>query len=572
MEKTYDIRPALLDDERGLLAEHNDLLAHLLYHRGVRGSDEARAFVSPNYDTHRHDPFLMKDMDKAVDRIAKAIEEKEHIVVFSDYDADGGPGGVVLHDLLKKVGHTNFENYIPDRHGEGFGLNETAIDEFATRKTKLIITVDCGITDAFELNAATAHGIDVIVTDHHTPPEELPKAYAILDPKQVDCAYPFKELCGAGVAFKLTEGFIARHGEKFGIQKGWEKWLLDLVGIATLSDMVSLTGENRVFASYGLTVLRKTRRPGLLKLFSRMRMYRNGISEDDITFMVTPRINAASRLGKAEDAFRLLATDDDAEAGMLAEKLDKINDERKGIVAALVKELKHVAKERVEGKRVLVIGNPDWRPSLLGLAANSLVEEYNMPVFLWGRDGSDCIKGSCRGPEGVNVVSLMRVAAKEGVLDDFGGHHEAGGFRVAEGKVHLLPESLEKAYEAVMFEPQSEPKNFVDQILSIEDVTMQTYRTVASLAPFGVGNEKPIFLFKSVPIASVRVFGKQNNHLEISFQKFDDTFLKAIGFFTKPDSYGALLEAGKVIDLVASFELSNFNGRSELRLRIVDIV
>jgi single-stranded-DNA-specific exonuclease len=436
----------------------------------------------------------------------------------------------------------------------------------------LIITVDCGITDAFELDTAQVHGIEVIVTDHHTPPEIMPKAYAVLDPKQSDCLYPFKELCGAGVAFKFAEGFITKYGERFAIQKGWEKWLLDLVGIATLSDMVSLTGENRVFASYGLMVLRKTRRPGLLKLFSRMRMYRNGISEDDITFMVTPRINAASRLGKAEDAFRLLATDDDVEAGVLAEKLDKINDERKGIVAALVKELKHIAKERVEGKQVLVIGNPDWRPSLLGLAANSLVEQFNMPVFLWGRDGSDCVKGSCRGPEGVNVVSLMRFAAKEGVFDDFGGHHEAGGFRVADGKVHLLPESLEKAYDAVMSGPQNEPKNFVDHILSIEDVTMQTYRTVALLAPFGIGNEKPVFLFKSVPIVSVRVFGKQHNHLELSFQKFDDSFVKAIGFFTKPDSYGVLLVAGKVIDLVASLELSNFNGRSELRLRIVDII
>ncbi len=572
MKRTYDIRPPIPDSARTALAAHPELLSQLLFHRGVQDASSAEVFLSPDYDTHRHDPFLMKDMEKAVERLFRAIKTDERIVVYSDYDADGVPGGVLFHDFLKKVGHTNFENYIPDRHGEGFGLNHDAIDAFVTSGTTLLITIDCGITDADELEKAISHGIDVIVTDHHTPPEKLPRAVAVLDPKRADCEYPFKELCGSGVIFKLVEAFLKRYGDRFNVPVGWEKWLLDMVGIATLSDMVPLSGENRVLAHYGLMVLRKTRRPGLGALFSLLKINRVYLSEDDVGFMITPRINAASRLGKVQDAFTLLSTTDPVEGGVLAIKLDEINDERKGIVASLVKELKKIARERVTDRRVLVIGNPDWRPSLLGLVANTLVEEYRMPVFLWGRDGDGVIKGSCRAPSGMNVVLLMREAAKVGVLDDFGGHHEAGGFRVAPGKVHLLDEVFERACDVLVSSPESAALPYVDAVLSLEDVTVRTYQMIASLAPFGVGNKKPVFLFTSVPIVGMRVFGKQKNHLELSFQTRNNALVKAIGFFAHPDSYGVPLTISTSIDLVASFEQSFFGGRVELRLRIVDII
>jgi single-stranded-DNA-specific exonuclease len=564
-------RTPITEDARDSLREFSDLTAHLLAHRGITKSAEAHAFLSPDYTLHRHDPFLMKDMDRGVTRIAEAIKNNEHIVIFSDYDADGIPGGVILHDLFKKIGYTNFENYTPDRHTEGFGLNHEAINLFTATQTKLLITVDCGIADRAELTSAKEQGIDVIVTDHHLPPAGvLPPAFAILDPKRPDCEYPDKNLCGAGVAFKLVEAFLLREGGKYNIPVGWEKWLLDLVGIATLSDMVPLIGENRVLASFGLKVLRKTRRPGLTKLLSHLKIDRRYLTEDDVAFMITPRINAASRLGEVADAFRLLATQDEAEGGIIALRLDEINTERKTIVATLSKELKKLARERIENCNVLVIGNPAWRPSLLGLVANTLVEEHNVPVFLWGRDGDGTLKGSCRAPEGVNLVTLMRAAGD--VFKEAGGHAASGGFSLAQEKIHLLDDALKQAWDTMATNPPEIETSYIERHLTPDDVLPRTYQDIAQFAPFGIGNEKPIFLFQSITLTGARQFGKSNAHLELLFENSKGNTIKAIGFFTDPKQFNHPVSTGATIDLVASFEESHFRGSSELRLRIVDIL
>ena len=341
--------------------------------------------MNPDYNK-LHDPLLLPDMERARDRLIKAIRDDEHIVIFSDYDADGIPGAVVLSDFFKRTKYENISFYIPHRHDEGFGLNLEAIEECAGRGAKLIITVDCGIADINEVALANEKGIDVIITDHHEPKAKLPEAYAIVNPKRSPPAggsnYPFKEICGSAVVFKLVQAVYAK--ESFGVKPGMEKWSLDMVAIATLSDMVPLVGENRILARFGLDVLRKSPRPGLAALFRRLNMDQRNISEDDVTFMITPRINAASRMGVPLDAFKLLSTTDEKEAEELSLHLEKINNERKGVVASMVKEAKSHLEKREEMREVIVIGSPEWRPALVGLVANSLVEEYGRAAFVWG--------------------------------------------------------------------------------------------------------------------------------------------------------------------------------------------
>ncbi len=525
-------------------------------------------FLRPNYDK-LHDPLLLLDMEKARDRTIKAMRDNEHIVVFSDYDADGIPGAVVLADFFKRAKYENVSFYIPHRHDEGFGLNMEAVDEIAERGAGLMITVDCGTADIKEIASANKKGIDVIITDHHES-SKLPKAYAIVNPKINPPAggseYPFKELCGATLAYKLVQAILQK--ERFGIKEGMEKWSLDMVGIATLSDMVPLVGENRVFAKYGLDVLRKSSRPGLSALFKKINLDQKHLTEDDVTFMITPRINAASRMGKPEDAFNLLATTDQNEAEILADHLEKINNERKGIVASLVKEAKKHLEAREKINSVIVVGNPEWRPSLLGLVANSLVEEYRRPAFVWGRDGDNVLKGSCRSYNGYNLFDLMN-GAKDSFLE-FGGHAGAGGFSATLEQIVALEENL----SAVLLTSPQAPllgvrRGDVDILLS--DVSEELWQTVSMLAPFGMGNPKPVFQIKNAEIKQVRQFGKENNHLEIVF-KSGAKDIKAIYFFSSPTSYSFLPTPGIHCTLTAHLEKSYFRNRPEVRLRIVEIM
>lgn len=549
-----------------------DIVSGLLYHRGIQDQKDIEAFLSPNYDAHVHDPFLMKDMDKAVERVYRAVRNAEKIVIFSDYDADGIPGAVVLHDLLRKVGHANFENYIPHRHDEGFGLNMKAVEGFKEGGATLVITIDCGIADIEEAVRAKELGMDLIITDHHMPHGVVPDAYAILNPKMDGCAYPEKMLCGSGVIFKFAQAFLRRHGDEFKVPVGWEKWLLDMVGIATLSDMVPLVGENRVFAHYGLKVLRMTRRPGLLELFYRLRVKPEHLTEDDIGFTISPRINAASRMGEPEHAFLLLSTDDRTVGAKCAEKLESVNNERKGTVAALVKEARKILSERdMSNRHVIVLGNPAWRPSLMGLVANTLAEEYGMPAFLWGRDGEGVIKGSCRSG---NVGNASVFSIMEGAADSFigyGGHAASGGFEVKEDAVHYLDEALEKAW-ASLDHTNKETIKYADALISVDEVVWDLYKDIERLSPFGTGNERPVFLIKGACVDSVKQFGKEGNHTEIVFLDRKGRKLSAIQFFLTKEMLPKHVAPQAVIDLAVHLEKSMFKSYPELRLRIVDIL
>ncbi|MEI8270976.1 MAG: single-stranded-DNA-specific exonuclease RecJ, partial [bacterium] len=450
------------------MEKYGELLQTLLKNRGIEGEEEIEKFLNPNYERDLHDPFLMRDMEKTCVRIFEAVEAEEKIMIYADYDADGIPGAVILSDLFKKIGYTNFEVYLPQRNSEGYGLNLEAIKEFADKGIKLLITIDLGITAIAEVAQAEAEGIDVIITDHHLPHETLPKAYAILNPKVDD--YPEKMLCGAGVVFKLVQGFVKKYGEYFdrlragenflsvelatlrqsstaksppALCSGWEKWMLDMAGLATLSDMVPLTGENRAIAHFGMKVLRKSPRPGLQKLLAKINVEQKYLSEDDISFMVVPKLNAASRMDDPMRAFELLATDDETEAGVLANHLSKINDERKLIVAGIMREVKKKFEKR-EMKEVIVIGNPEWRIGVLGLVAGKLMDEYQKPVFVWGKDENDLIKGSCRSDGSVSIVELM-THNKDAFLE-YGGHELAGGFTVHNDKVHFLEDVLSESF------------------------------------------------------------------------------------------------------------------------------
>ncbi len=573
------------------MQEYGELLRSLLEKRGIKNATEADIFLNPSFERDFYDPFLMKDMERACVRLYEAVDNKEKIVIYADYDCDGIPGAVILADLFKKLGvpvevypHTIYKNsvwvYIPQRNSEGYGLNKQAIEKFRDEEVKLLITVDLGITAVSEVAQAEVDGIDVIITDHHLPRVDasqggltsliLPRAYAILNPKVDD--YPEKMLCGAGVALKLAQAFVKKYGEFYKIKKGAEKWWLDMAGLATLSDMVPLLGENRAIAYFGMKVLRKSPRPGLQKLLAKMNIEQKYLTEDDIGFMVTPRLNAASRMDDPLRAFELLSTNDEVQAGILADHLSKINDERKTMVTSIMRIVnkKFEKIETREARDVIVIGNPLWRVGVLGLVAGKISDEHQKPVFVWGRDENDMIKGSCRSDGSVSVMELMS-EVRDSFLD-FGGHELAGGFSVHNDKIHFLEDALSLAYQKVKRVKEKIDSNF-DLTIKLNEVNIKNWKEIEKMSPFGYGNPKPIFYFQNVKIEKIKKFGKNGSgeHLEIIFS--DDTQYKvvAISFFSGHDSFQKKIEEGLSVNLLATFDLSRFRGREELRLRVIDI-
>ena len=565
------------------MKRYGELLRTLLEKRGITDSAQAEIFLNPDYGRDFHDPFLMKDMEKACIRIFEAVDSKEKIVIYADYDCDGIPGAVILNDLFRLLNvpvevypHTKDFGvgvYIPQRNSEGYGLNLDAIKQFKESGAKLLITVDLGITAVAEIAQAEMDGIDVIIIDHHIPRKTLPRACAILNPK-VD-NYPEKILCGAGVVFKLVQAFIEKYGEYFKIKEGAEKWMLDMAGLATLSDMVPLIGENRAMAYFGMKVLKKSSRPGLQKLLAKINIEQRYLSEDDIGFMITPRLNAASRMDDPMRAYELLATDDEAEAGALVDHLSRINDERKIIVTGIMREVNKKFEKREMGE-VIVIGNPEWRVGVLGLVAGKISDEHQKPVFVWGKDENDCIKGSCRSDGSVSVVELMTETSESFI--DFGGHELAGGFTVHNEKIHFLEEALSLSF-LKMQEREKTPSLASDEaksdlVLNLSDVNIKNWREIEKLAPFGLGNPKPVFLFENVKIEKIKKFGKNGSgeHLEIIFSDINKNKATAISFFSDIDSFENQISEGLGVDLLATFDLSHFRGREELRLRIIDIL
>ncbi len=547
------------------LSTYPPLVQTLLKNRGITNAADAEHFLYPDFARDVRDPFGILNMEKAVERILSAIDTGERIAIFADYDCDGIPGAVIFHDFLKKIGYENFEVYIPHRNSEGYGLNSEAIDLLASRGATLLITIDCGISDIAEVAHAESLGMDVVITDHHLPPDILPRAYVIVNSKQAGDTYHDSMLCGAAVVWKLVSALLVKRGESWGVPLGWEKWLLDMTGLSTIADMVPLRNENRALAHYGLMVLRKSRRPGILALLGKMDLPPKNITEDDIGFMIGPRLNAASRMGDPMDAFRLLSSATREAADEYADKLVHLNDARKGLVASMVKEArKHLDMRGL--REVVVIGNPLWKPGLAGLVAANLSEAYARPVFVWGRTESGCIKGSCRSDGTVNVVLLM-TSVRDGVFASIGGHEFAGGFSVSSDFIHTLEDELVSVYQAVRKEKE-EGEQKVEATISLVEVNWVNWKQIEKFAPFGIGNPKPVFLFENVKLATVRYFGKEKNHLELSFE---GSSVKAILFFADDEKYKKLV-VGDPINLVATIEVNTFRDKRELRLRIVEVI
>ena len=375
----------------------SELVRSLLARRGMVEDADIAAFLSPDYEAHTHAPELLNDMRAAVARILSAMENNERIAVYADYDCDGIPGAAILSDFFAKINYTNIEVYLPHRDREGYGFHTDAITEISNGGVKLIITVDVGTVAREGCAFARSLGIDVIVTDHHEIIGERPSCLALVNPKIPP--YPFPGLCGAAVAFKLAQALLAEGKNRklknfISIPDGWEKWLLDLVAIATVADMVPLIEENRALVHWGLKVLRKSTRHGIRALCAKLRLRQSEISEDDIGFSIAPRINAASRMDEPELAFRLLVTTDRNEAERLVARLEELNSMRKVAVASIVKVAKRTVRTRFRSDdRIVVLGSPEWKPALLGLAANSIMENRGGVVCLWGRDANGRIKG-----------------------------------------------------------------------------------------------------------------------------------------------------------------------------------
>ena len=562
--KHWVIRLFPEDEMQAVFSDEPSIVQRLLWRQDIRTREAADIFLSPDYALHTHDPFLLKDMERAVSRIGHAIRSNEKIIIFGDYDADGICGSVVFHDFFRAVDFSNFQNYIPHRYEEGYGLKMRHIEEFASGGAKLLITIDCGVTNYKEIERAGELGVDVIVIDHHIVPPQWPPAYAIIDYKHPDDAYPSKYLSGAGLAFKVVQGILVRG--TWPVTLEWSKWLLDVVAIAGVADMVPILGENRVLVHYGLKVLSRARRAGLKELYRTQRMGVNPtITSDTIGFTIAPRINAASRMGHATTGFEFLTTESSEEARWLVTRLEGENEDRKKLVEEICIELKKEIAKLPELPSVFYFGKKEWLPGVLGIAATRLVEEYGRSAFLYG-GAPDHMKGSCRTASGINAVEVMRACAD--TLLEFGGHQAAGGFSLEEKNVGVFGHKLREVVARELDNPQP-----VEIVLEAElhagDVTWEAFNTVERFQPFGQENKKPLFLLRDAEVVSAQVFGSGGKHLRLGLA--DSARTVSALKFNAPREWMDVVAVGAHVDAVVSFDLNEWNGNRELRLRLEDI-
>ena len=551
------------------LQEFDTELIEIICKRGLCEKGVFEDFVNPVY-AKLHGPFLFNDMKKATERILQALKENEKVVIYSDFDADGIPAGIILKELFNKVGFDNFSNYIPHRNKEGYGFHKEAVEKFAKEGVNLIITVDVGIGAKEAVTHAKEKGIDVIITDHHEAPSRLPDAFAIINPKVEGEKYPFDGLCGAGVAFKLVQALI-QEGKNQGIRSflqikdGWEKWLLDLVAIATVSDMVPLVGENRILVYWGLVVLRKTRRAGLNAFFKRFRINKNVINESDIGFSIAPKINASSRMGDPRPAFELLSCADISKALEIANRLDALNKKRQTEVAKITREAKKRYKMRETVAEVFVTGEKSWHTALLGLSAGKLADEFGKMVCLWGKDESGVYRGSCRNGGQGHVAKLFE--KMHDVLNDAGGHEGAGGFSVDFEHLVDLEQLFNDAYCKLDLK-QADERTEYDADLSLSKVNWRFYNLLRTLAPFGIGNPVPSFHFNNIKVVSKKLFGKNKEHLELILSSLQGKErIKAVAFFA-PETWKSFKNVKSV---TGHIEASYFLNKPELRISITQM-
>jgi single-stranded-DNA-specific exonuclease len=547
------------------LSENSDrspLVAQLLYQRGLHDRGAAQSFLSSDYRAGLHDPFLMRGMQAAAERIALAIEQHELIAVYGDFDTDGVTAVTLLMQAIRAMGG-EIQPYIPHRMREGYGLNREAIDQLAGEGVLLLVTVDCGISNYQEVAYARTCGIDVIVTDHHTPPEQIPDALAVVNPKQAGCEYPYKGLVGVGIAYKLVQALV-----RLGVQMPLRgRDLLDVVALGTVADMGPLDGENRVLVKVGLEALNSTTRPGLRALISAAGLVQGKVTASDIGFMLAPRLNAAGRLDDAILSYQLLLAEGEGVARQLAQQLNHANAERQRITKETQQAA--LAQAREQGKdanRVVVLDNEVYPAGVVGLVAARLVEELARPVLLIER-GEGHSRGSARSVPGFSIIEALTSCGD--LFVRYGGHAAAAGFTIATERIPELEARLQE-YAAERLPDQPESILEIDVDLPLANLSWELLGELQSLEPFGQANPQPVFMSQRVRVMAAHTRGADRQHLKLRLSDGQGgPELDAIAF--RLGHLAGYFEKYPWLDVAYTFEPHEWNGQRSLQLNIKDL-
>lgn len=540
----------------------NRILVNLLVQRGITTYEEARRFFRPSLE-NLHDPFLMKDMDKAVERIEQAIAAREHILVYGDYDVDGTTAVTLVYTFLKSLSG-NIGHYIPDRYKEGYGISTMGIDYAKDNGYSLIIALDCGIKSVEKIAYANEQGIDFIICDHHRPGTELPDAIAVLDPKRNDCDYPYKELSGCGIGFKLIQAFALKNHIPFNQLEQY----LDLVAISIAADIVPITDENRILTYFGLQRINKDPRPGV-KAILELGGIKRELTVNDIVFCIAPRINAAGRIHHGTKAVELLVSKNEDLANFLGDGIDEHNTTRKN----LDQEITEQALQQIEGdpgfaiRKSTVVYNPEWHKGVIGIVASRLTDRYYRPTIVLTRSNG-LVSGSARSVKDFDIYNAIETCSD--LLEQFGGHMYAAGLTMKEENVQVFRDRFEDIVAATIEDRMLTREIEIDAELTLKDITPGFFRILKQFAPFGPGNLSPIFLTCNVrDNGRGKVVG--NNHLKLNLTESGVQPGSFDGIAFQLGHHHPMVEQKESFDIVYHVEENNFNQRTTLQLNIKDI-
>jgi len=544
---------------------YDDVISQLLYARGVIGLKATKSdldkFINPDFSRDLGDPKKLPDISPAIKRIKKTKENAEKIGIYADYDADGIPGAAFLARALKKL-NIEFETYIPSR-AEGYGMSKMGIDHLIKKGVTLIVTVDMGIKNFEETKYCKEKNIDLIISDHHLPDKDLPKALAVINPKREDSEYPFNELSGAGVAFKIVEA-LQEYYPKI-ITERFLKWNLDLIAISTISDVVPLVGENRVIAKYGLIVMQKSKNIGINKLIESAKIDRGTIGAYHVGFLLGPRINAPGRIDSASKSYQLLVSDDPKESKEIAKFLEIQNFDRQEMMKQVEEDAKNkIIRNKLDKNKVIIVKG-DWPKGVLGPSASNLVHVFGKPVILLSKD-KNILSGSARSVTGVNIFEVISMCKKH--IDKFGGHKGAAGLSLDMKKYDEFCKCMLKSADRKISDEDLIIKIKVDMELEFKELNHYLIKDLEKLEPHGMGNPRPVFMSQKVSIEDFRYVGADKNHLSMQLKGDSKTF-KSIYFNYKQDK--SKIRRGNMIDLVYNLEEDVWNGKRNVSLKVIDI-
>ena len=539
----------------------SEVIARVLANRNILNPNLARPFFTPNLDM-LHNPYLMQDMDKAVERVLKNIKSGKPIMVFGDYDVDGTTGAAALYLAFQKFG-ADVTYYIPDREKEGYGLSYHGIEIAKDNGIDLIITCDCGINAFEQVDFANEQNIDIIITDHHTTDTELPKAHAILNPKRKDCEYPFKGLCGGGVAFKL----ITAVGNELNIPLTDYEEIIPLITLGIAADVVPIKDENRVLVHHGLNILKNLEKPGLKTLLE-LAGLKGHISVGQLVFSIAPRINAAGRLGDANRAVELLVTDDQDKARLLVKELDNENKRRQMIQQAVVDEalLKVNAEADLKNENALVLANAGWHPGVVGIVASKIKEEFNRPTIIIALENGSG-KGSARSVAGFDLYEALTACKTH--LDGYGGHPMAAGLTLSNQKLEDFKKAFIDFANERLTKENLQATLTLDSEMALQDITPRFMEFLDKLSPYGPGNMRPKFAIRNVEIAGVpKVIGKTGEHIRFKIKQGLKSY-PAVGFGLS-NKYEMLI-TGQPVDIACVVETNEWQGNTSIQMNVRDI-